>query len=209
MRAIVADDHPLYREAVRLRLERLFPAAEISEVAAVDELLQLGAVAAGKLDLILLDLCMPGMAGAEGLSRVVAAFPGTPVVMMSGLAKTADVLEAVRGGARGFLPKTMAPDLFAAALSLVIGGGTYVPTEILQPDAEAAIAAPRSLLDRLTPREQQVLVRLATGAPNKEIARELGLAEVTVKLHVRQILKKIGARNRSEAAAIATRAGLI
>ncbi len=206
MRAIVADDHPLYREAVRLRLERLFPAAEIVEVGAVDELLRLGAGTRAKLDLILLDLHMPGMAGAEGIARVIAAFPGTPVVMMSGLAKSADVLEAVHAGACGFLPKTMAPDLFAAALSLVIGGGTYLPAEILQPQAAAE---PRSPLAALTPREQQVLVRLATGASNKEIGRDLGLAEVTVKLHVRQILKKIGARNRSEAAAIASRTGLM
>lgn len=208
MHAIVADDHPLYREAVRLRLERLFPEAEVAEVATVDELLQFGAGITARLDLILLDLHMPGMAGAGGIGRVVAAFPGTPVVMMSGLARSTDVLEAVRAGAHGFLPKTMAPDLFAAALSLVISGGTYLPAEILHPQAETA-AEPHAGLDELTPRERQVLVRLATGAPNKEIGRELDLAEVTVKLHVRQILKKIGARNRSEAAVIATKTGLI
>lgn len=208
MHAIVADDHPLYREAVRLRLERLFPEAEVAEVATVDELLQFGAGITARLDLILLDLHMPGMAGAGGIGRVVAAFPGTPVVMMSGLARSTDVLEAVRAGAHGFLPKTMAPDLFAAALSLVISGGTYLPAEILHPQTEAT-AEPHAGLDELTPRERQVLVRLATGAPNKEIGRELDLAEVTVKLHVRQILKKIGARNRSEAAVIATKTGLI
>jgi two-component system, NarL family, nitrate/nitrite response regulator NarL len=208
MRAIVADDHPLYREAVRLRLERLFPAAEIAEAASVEELLRLGQMVGAKLDLILIDLHMPGMDGADGLAQVIAAFPDTPVAMMSGLADSADMIQAVRAGARGFLPKTMSPDLFAAAVGLVIGGGSYLPAEIVQAQDEAA-AGPRSLLDGLTPREQQVLVRLATGAPNKEIGRDLGLAEVTVKLHVRQILKKIGARNRSEAAAIATRAGLI
>jgi DNA-binding NarL/FixJ family response regulator len=207
MRAIVADDHPLYREAVRLRLERLFPAAEIAEAASLDDLLRLGAAIKDKLDLILLDLHMPGMAGAGGLARVIAAFPGTPVAMMSGLAESADVMEAVRAGARGFLPKTMPPDLFAAALGILINGGTYVPAEILQ--AQDAAGGLRSVLGGLTPREQQVLVRLATGTPNKEIGRDLGVAEVTVKLHVRQILKKIGARNRSEAAAIAAKAGLI
>jgi two-component system, NarL family, nitrate/nitrite response regulator NarL len=209
MRAIVADDHPLYREAVRLRLERLFPTAEILEAASVDELLRLGTSLDPKLDLVLIDLHMPGMAGTKGLAQVIAAFPDTPVVMMSGLAGPADVVEAVRAGARGFLPKTMSPDLFGAAIGLVIGGGTYVPAEILHAQDERAAAEPRSRLDGLTPREQQVLIRLATGTPNKEIGRDLGLAEVTVKLHVRQILKKIGARNRSEAAAIAAKAGLI
>lgn len=209
MHAIVADDHPLYREAVRLRLERLFPAAEIGEAASVDELLRLAQTVVVKPDLVLLDLHMPGMAGADGLARVIAAFPGTPVAMISGLAGSADVVQAVRAGARGFLPKTMSPDLFAAAIGLVIGGGTYLPTEILEAQAEPAGSGPGSLLDGLTPREQQVLVRLATGTPNKEIGRDLGLAEVTVKLHVRQILKKIGARNRSEAAGMAAKAGLI
>jgi DNA-binding NarL/FixJ family response regulator len=87
---------------------------------------------------------------------------------------------------------------------------TFLPIFLQIPGAEApAPAAPGRGLDGLTPREQQVLLRLTTGAPNKEIGRDLGLAEVTIKLHVRQILKKIGARNRSEAASIATRAGLI
>jgi two-component system, NarL family, nitrate/nitrite response regulator NarL len=209
MRAIVADDHPLYREAVRLRLERSFPAADVAEASTVAELLRLGDESSARLDLILLDLNMPGMTGAEAIGRVVSAFPQTPVVLMSGLANAADVTAGVRAGARGFLPKTMAPDHFAAALSMIVGGGTYVPADILQiPVLEASVPAPHAL-DRLTPREQQVLVRLATGAPNKEIGRDLGLAEITIKLHVRQILKKIGARNRSEAASIATRAGLM
>jgi two-component system nitrate/nitrite response regulator NarL len=211
MRAIVADDHPLYREAVRLRLERSFPAADIAEASSVAELLSLGGGSPARLDLILLDLNMPGMTGPEAIGRVVAAFPQTPVVLMSGLASAADVTAGVRAGARGFLPKTMAPDHFAAALSMIVGGSTYVPADILQilpSEASVPVLPPRAL-DGLTPREQQVLVRLATGAPNKEIGRDLGLAEITIKLHVRQILKKIGARNRSEAASIATRAGLI
>ncbi len=207
MRAIVADDHPLYREAVRLRLERLFASAEIAEAASLDELLR--QVSPG-VDLILLDLHMPGVAGVAATAQAIAAFPGAAVVVMSGLAAAAEVTEAVRAGARGFLPKTMSPDHFAAALKLILDGGSYVPADILQAQAESAPAVPvHSGLQNLTPREQQVLVRLATGSPNKEIGRDLGLAEVTVKLHVRQMLKKIGARNRSEAASIATRAGMI
>jgi len=211
MRAIIADDHPLYREAVRLRLERLFPTSEIAEADGIEELLRLGAASRGKLDLILLDLHMPGMAGPGTVARIVEIFPQTAVVMMSGLAEPGDVVEAVRAGARGFLPKTMPPELFATALSMIVAGGSYLPADILcLPSPATAEATPHAhRLSELTPREQQVLVRLATGAPNKEIGRDLGLAEVTIKLHVRQILKKIGARNRSEAASIATRAGLI
>ena len=207
MRAIVADDHPLYREAVRLRLERLFASAEIAEAASLDELLR---QVSPDVDLILLDLHMPGVAGVGATAQAIEAFPGAAVVLMSGLAAADEVTEAVRAGARGFLPKTMSPDHFAAALKLILDGGSYLPADILQAQAESAPAARvQSGLQNLTPREQQVLVRLATGSPNKEIGRDLGLAEVTVKIHVRQILKKIGARNRSEAASIATRAGMI
>jgi len=209
MRAIVADDHPLYREAVRLRLERLFPGAEITEAADLAELLRIGAALPARPDLILVVLHMPDMSGTAGIARILAAFPGAAVLIVSGLATSAEVQEAVRAGARGFLPKTMAPELFAAAVSLVVGGGSYLPAEVLEPAPQPVQNGPTLLLARLTPREQQVLIRLATGAPNKEIGRDLGLAEVTVKLHVRQILKKIGARNRAEAAAMASKAGLM
>jgi two-component system, NarL family, nitrate/nitrite response regulator NarL len=212
MRVVVADDHPLFREAVRLRLNRQFAGAVVKEASSFDELLAGRRDGAEPFDLILIDLHMPGMAG-DAFERVVREFPQAAVVLMSGVARPEDVRSAVRAGARGFLPKTMPPEAFAAALSIVLGGGTYVPAELVNtpgalPEAResGSLNAP---MNALTPREQQVLVRLATGAQNKEIGRDLGLAEVTVKLHVRQILKKIGARNRSEAASIATRAGLI
>lgn len=208
MRVIVADDHPLYREAVRLRLERLLGSAEIVEASSLEELLAEAPPAQGAA-LVLLDMRMPGVTGVAAIARVVEAFSGVPVVLMSGLATAGEVAEAVRTGARGFLPKTMAPEHFAAAVKLILDGGSFVPADILHAGAESAATPQHSALGTLTPREQQVLIRLASGSPNKEIGRDLGLAEVTVKLHVRQILRKIGARNRSEAASIATRAGMI
>jgi DNA-binding NarL/FixJ family response regulator len=214
MRSVVADDHPLYREALRLRLERMWPESEVTEAGALDDLLGLQEALSGAVDLILLDLRMPGLDDAAGVRRVVEAFPGSAVVLMSGSAGAEDVKKAIQAGARGYLPKTMQPDLFASALTMIVEGGTYLPAEILHPEPLLGEPPMRStlspdIIERLTPRERQVLVRLATGAPNKEIGRELGLADVTIKLHVRQILKKIGARNRAEAAVIATKSGLI
>jgi two-component system invasion response regulator UvrY len=98
-----------------------------------------------RLDLILLDLNMPGMSGAAAIGRFVAAFPQTPVVLMSGLASAADVTAVVRAAARGFLPKTMAPDHFVAVLSMIVDGGTYVPADILQIPRSEAPAAPGPL----------------------------------------------------------------
>ena len=216
MRIIVADDHPLYREAVKLRLERLLPESEIFEVGSLDELMrQAQAAPARRIDLILLDLYMPGMESGPGVAAVVQALPDTPVALMSGAASAQDVKQAIAAGARGFLPKTMASELFAMAISMVLAGGSYLPAETMQVDgfpaagSRAAGTGERSFADTLSPRERQVLVRLSSGASNKEIGRDLNLAEVTVKLHVRQILRKIKARNRSEAASMATRAGLI
>jgi DNA-binding NarL/FixJ family response regulator len=133
---------------------------------------------------------------------------------MSGSASSYVVKQAIARGARGYVPKTMQSELFATAISMVLGGGSYLPVEILQETPIVASEVPLPRVDKkfeeiLTGRERQVLVLVATGASNKEIGRELNLAEVTVKLHVRQILRKIGARNRSEAASIATRAALL
>lgn len=206
MRFLLADDHPLYLEAVRLRLQAHFPEATFAEAVSLDEVLAKSGDDPS-FDLILSDLRMPGMNGHAGVAQIMAAFPGVCIAIMSGSARQGEVREVIQAGARGFLPKTMRLGAFSAAVSLLIAGGTYLPTDVLQ--EAAAPDAGGDLLRLLTPRERQVLVQLVSGASNKEIGRKFDLAEVTVKLHVRQILKKIGGRNRSEAAAIAVKAGLI
>ena len=214
MRVVVADDHPLYREALRLRLERVLEPVEILEVGTLDELLRLMDGDA-RHDLILVDLWMPGLGPGSAIETLLGACRGSPVVLMSGAASPADVKRAIDLGVRGFLPKTMPPKQLDAAVSILANGGTYVPAEILMETGASGAPSPgngtdlrQQIADVLTPRERQVLLRLASGSSNKEIGRDLSLAEVTVKLHVRQILKKINARNRSEAASIATRAGM-
>jgi DNA-binding NarL/FixJ family response regulator len=208
MRILIADDHPLYLEAVRLRLQTLYPDAEFVEAVTIDEVLAESDGGQQGFDLILSDLRMPGMGGVSGVERIMAAFPDVPFAIMSGSAEQDEVREIIYAGARGFLPKTMKSDAFAAAVSLLLAGGTYLSTDVLQ-ETETPPQVARDLLQMLTPRERQVLAELVSGASNKEIGRKFDLAEVTVKLHVRQILKKIGGRNRSQAAAIAAKAGLI
>jgi DNA-binding NarL/FixJ family response regulator len=167
------------------------------------------------IELILLDLHMPGMKGGQTVAEVVSAFPDATIVLVSGVARFEDVKRAVDAGARGFLPKTLSSEHFAGAISMILAGGTFLPAEALRlsglqtPPDPAACSAGSTLAAKLTPRQQQVLVQLASGATNKEIGRSLEIAEVTVKLHIRLILRKINARNRAEAASIATRAGLI
>ena len=202
MRLLLADDHPLFADALRALIERDFPAAKLDVVTDIEAAHK--ALARASFDLAILDLHMPDTHGFDGVARTLARFPNTPVVVISGTAGAAEIARAIELGARGFLPKTLPSKVLSAALQVVMSGGTYVPTDYAQlapsPPAEPAGGA-------LTPRETEVLQRLIVGQSNKEIGRELGLQEITIKLHVRNIFRKLGVRNRVEATNAAARLG--
>lgn len=216
-RLLIADDHPLYREAVRGQVQRLVAGAVIDEAASLEEALRYqSGETPPPYDLIVVDYQMPGMSIESGVPQLVAASPGCPVAMMSGVARPREVRAALKAGARGFLPKTLPAAALAAALEILFAGGTYVPLEtVLDEDdgpdesAEAPARAAPGWMDSLSPRDRRILVAIGRGLTNKEIARELELAEVTIKVNLQQIFRKIGARTRSEAAVIAVRAGLL
>jgi two-component system, NarL family, nitrate/nitrite response regulator NarL len=208
LRLVVADDHPLFLEAVRLHIERARPEAEIVVAASLDDAIALSL--AEPADILLLDFSMPGMNGVAGIPRARLACPGTPIVIMSGTATVEEVTAAVRAGANGFLPKSLGPEIFMQAINIVLAGGTYLPTEIISGVAAASAGLPRppstvemTAVAGLTPRELQVLQAIVNGKSNKEIGRALELQEVTVKLHARRVYHKLGARNRAEVTAIA------
>jgi DNA-binding NarL/FixJ family response regulator len=209
-RILVADDHPLYRDAVSAQVRRLYPHAAVDETSSLDEALVLAGKPDAVFDLFLFDIHMPGMSEAA-VRSLVANFPSTPVAVMSGTANAEIIRAHIRAGARGFVPKTATGEHLARAIQLLLAGGTSVPVEILDaPEGQGAQglngAAP--WLSQLTPRELEVLKGTARGLSNKEIGREMNLAEVTVKLHLRSIFRKIGARSRADAAVIATKAGI-
>lgn len=204
MRLLLADDHPLFADALRALIERDFPAAKLDVVADIDA--AHAALRRASFDLAILDLHMPGTNGFDGIARTLDQFPGTPVVVISGSAGTAEVARAIELGARGFLPKTLPSKVLSAALQVVMSGGTYVPTDYVQPTPSPA-AEPVG--GALTPRETEVLQLLMVGRSNKEIGRELGLQEITVKLHVRNVFRKLGVRNRVEATNAAVRLGYV
>jgi DNA-binding NarL/FixJ family response regulator len=195
LRILLADDHPLFAEALQALIERSLPGNSLT---VVPDLPQAHKALAGtpRYDLAILDLHMPGADGFQGIERTLAQFPHTPLVVISGDATPAEVQRALELGARGFLPKTLAPGVMTAALQVLASGGTYVPAEY----AQAKAATPASPVAGLTPRESDVLRLLAAGRSNKEIGRELGLQEITIKLHARNIFRKLGVRNRVEAA---------
>ena len=197
MRVLVADDHPRYLEAAQVSLERHFQGVEIALTRTLPEAL---ACIEGetRFDLVLLDFAMPGMDGVAGVRAAVALAGGAPVVVMSGVADRHDVGCCVEAGAKGFLPKTLEPNMFAAAIGMILMGGTYVPAEFAGGPIRERPGDndPRDL----SARELEVLTMMADGRSNKEIANRLEIQEVTVKLHATRIFTKLGVKNRSQAA---------
>jgi two-component system nitrate/nitrite response regulator NarL len=210
LRVLLIDDHALFRAGVRELLER----RGISVIAAVgDSDLGLCLARERSPDVVLLDLRMPGKGGIEILHDLRLADPGLCVAILTTSADEPDVIKAIQGGARGYLLKDMEPDELIAALDLMVAGGTAVAKELtgilakaVQGDTRAAQAS--AAFSDLTPREMEILCHLAAGRSNKAISRELGIADGTVKLHVKGILRKLAVHSRVEAAVIAVEQGL-
>ena len=197
----------MFLDAVREHLNRAFPDIEIEVAANLGDVMTMLGGKDG-FDLVVLDFSMPGMDGADGVKMLREKHPEVSVAVTSGVAKTRDVKAVLDLGAHGYLPKTLTGSAYAGALRVIAEGGTYVPVETMQ--AMAAEAADRKVnAEGLTPREMEVLEGIADGKPNKQIARDLDIHEVTVKLHARSIFKKIGVQNRSQAAVIARERGLV
>ena len=205
MRILLADDHNMVRDALKSYIERLEPEAQIVSVESFDaafvEVERDGAFA-----LIILDLRMPGMDGLNGLRRMREHLPKVPIVIMSGGASHEDVRNAIDMGAQGFLPKTLTGPALVSAIRLIMAGEKFVPFGAI--DAPASDPADADSHTPLTQREREVLQYLEKGWSNKEIARALELQEVTIKLHIRGICRKLGAKNRTQAARYAARHGI-
>lgn len=205
MRVLVADDHPLYREAVARQITRLIPDARVAEAASMQEALAKANIE--RPGLFVFDYYMPGMS-ATAIGQVAKKFPDVPILILSGSAGPAEVQAVFRAGVRGFLPKTATPEQLIDTLHLLLEGGTSVPAEMLAMAASTAQVSPAWVV-ALTPRETDVLRATARGLSNKEIARELELAEVTIKLHLSAIFRKMGVRSRTEAAMMAAKTGVL
>lgn len=205
MRILLADDHPLYADALQTLVERTIAGASLTVVCDLQSADQ-ALAASGPYDLAILDVQMPGGDGTAGIERLLSRYPETPLLVISGAAAPAEISRLIRLGVRGFVPKSLPSKVVAAALQVVISGGTYVPADYAQSTRPAPPAGEAAA--GLTPRETEVLSLLAAGRSNKEIGRALSLQEITVKLHVRNIFRKLQVRNRVQAANAATRLDL-
>jgi DNA-binding NarL/FixJ family response regulator len=203
LRFVIADDHPLFRDALRLTIERTFGETKIAEADSFDSL-QACLEAAPDTDLVLLDLKMPGTRGFSGLLYIRAAFPAVPVAIISANEERRVMRLALEFGAVGYIPKSATPAEIRAALSELLAGQMWVPAKFdarrPSDDPEAALVAG---LASLTPQQVRVLMMLTDGLLNKQIAGLLDVTEHTVKAHVSAILLKLGVDNRTQAVIVA------
>ncbi|HEX5638534.1 MAG TPA: response regulator transcription factor [Burkholderiaceae bacterium] len=213
MKILVVDDHSLITDALSVLFLDLDATAEVLTTRTAEggmEMLNQHP----DLDLVVLDLGMPGVSGTSLLESMVAHSPEMKILVLSGQQDPRNVMRVLQLGAAGFVPKSMASDTLLAAVKFVLSGGVYIPADLLEEvNRVAMIGTPERSRDaagarvELTERQEQVLQLLARGAPIKIICRELGLSEGTVKTHVTAIYRAFNASNRTEALLAARRHG--
>jgi DNA-binding NarL/FixJ family response regulator len=198
-RLVIADDHPLFRGALREAVTGLFEGAEIAEAGTADEVAEL-LERGGDVDLILLDLKMPGVRGFSGLMYLRAQYPSVPVIVISANDDPAAIRRCMEFGASGFIPKTAGIEDMRAAISRVLKGGVWTPPDVdLATRSDTETAELMARMATLTPQQVRVLMMLSEGLLNKQIAFQLGVSEATVKAHVSAILQKLAVESRTQA----------
>ena len=196
---VIADDHPLFRDALRQAVAGVVASAQIDEAGSFEELTAL-LEEDSDVDLVLLDLTMPGISGFSGLIYLRAQYPAIPVVIVSASDDGGTIRQSLDFGASGFIPKRFGVDTLRDAITKVLGGDVWVPADTdLSSATDPDLARLRERLVTLTPQQVRVLMMLSEGLLNKQIAYELGVSEATIKAHVSAILQKLGVESRTQA----------
>jgi DNA-binding NarL/FixJ family response regulator len=212
MRILIVDDHPIYRKGLVALLDQMEP--DIALLQANDAAQALVVIAEhDDLDVVILDLLIPGMDGLRAITEFGQIRPELPVIILSSSENPADVRSALANGALGYVPKSAAEHTLISAIRVVLNGDVYVPpfviVETTATQSGTLKTAARSDRPVLTDRQIEVLQRISAGQLNKVIAADLGVSEKTVKSHITAIFKALNVMNRSEAAVAGREAGLI
>lgn len=206
MRIVIADDHRVVREGITYMLSEEPDIEIVGDAAGGEELLDL--LDDQPVDVVLLDVRMPGMSGFDVLERIGSDMPQVRVLMLSMHDQPGYVRRAVELGAAGYLLKSSGREELLRAIRMVADGGVYIQGDLMEPlvaDMTGASGSP----GRISPRERQVLQLIANGYENKQVATELGLSEATVKSYLRGIFERLEVASRAEAVAVALRLGVI
>ena len=202
---VIADDHPLFRDALRQAVASVVASAKIDEAGAFEELTALLGQDSD-IDMILLDLSMPGISGFSGLIYLRAQYPAIPVVIVSASDDIATIRSSLDFGASGFIPKRFGVETLREAIGKVMAGEVWVPPDVdLSAAADPEMTQLRDRLVTLTPQQVRVLMMLSEGLLNKQIAYELGVSEATIKANVSAILQKLGVEGRTQAVIVAAK----
>jgi len=212
LKVLLIDDHTLFR----VGLEGLLSTRGIEILASVNTGIDcIDLVKKLNPDIVLLDMRMPGIDGLGVLKLLRAEYDSLPVVMLTTSTDENDLVESLKNGAQGYLLKDMEPDELVIALRDIVNGKTVVAPDLapilakaVQGKSETNDEEQDSPFSELTPRETEILGLLAEGLSNKGIARNLGISDGTVKLHVKAILRKLEVHSRVEAAVMAVQQGL-
>lgn len=204
---IIADDHPLCRGALHQTVKNLYPTAQISEASTLEHLIE--QISFGpNIDLILLDLSMPGVRGFSGLLYLRSQHPNIPVAICSATEDSTTIRRALDFGASGFIPKSARLDTMAMAVHAIMGGEVWIPDDVdldvIDKDEEMI-----KRMSSLTPQQMRVLMMVSEGLLNKQIAYRLSVSEATIKAHVSAILQKLNVESRTQAVIIANRVGVV
>lgn len=209
IRVLLVDDHALFRSGIKLLLQRHDDFEVVGE--ASDAIEGVKRAKALQPDIVLLDLHMPGLSGLEAIQLIRDEVPECHIILLTVSEEGDDLTTALKNGAVGYLLKNIDADFFLSALRRAMQGDSVISNEMtakLVANLRRGSNSVTSELGKLTPREGDILTQLASGLSNKEIARELNLAESTVKIHIQSILKKLGLSNRVQAAIYAVEHGL-
>jgi DNA-binding NarL/FixJ family response regulator len=204
---LIADDHPLVRRALAEAIVETLPASvRVTEAGTFAETSD--ALRTGSIDLLLLDLSMPGMSGFTGLASLRATFPVVPVVVVSANEEPAAMRQSMELGVSGYVPKSTPLPVIGEAVETVLGGGVWFPEAAEAGRAELSHRDLAARMAELTPQQLRVLLLLTHGKLNKQIAYEMALTEATVKAHLSQIFRKLGVQSRTQAVIAARHLGV-